>query len=526
MTIPRRSGNGTDLRAHRQRLLDWVRGQLIGPAGSGRLAGSPLDRYPTGVLHPVDPDGWGVPGLDPAQLDGPMGAGLDASGPSGQPFASMDDGADDSSSDADGESDGEAARPLGRRRYVPPSSVAVSFQVRGDARVRVTASAARYRRVDRRDASGRFTPHRYERTVFEFGLAWPQGGGATPGGVERQESRGRYRDGDRLTATFRESAADARFRAWGGGTLGADRRTPPALRGRASPDRRLCELSTASGLGRRPRSGRMLPVRGARRVRGRGGGAGRVSAGGSRPADRGGAGERASVPRHAHLRDRPRRGGRLGPRAGSAAARLVRLHAGGGGARGDHARRGRRRRRARDARHRRGAVRGGSRPVRGLRGRLRRLGAATARRGGGGGGGRPRGGLPHVPQDGRREGTDAGRGGAVAPRCPRGPGVPARQPRDAGPDASARSRPRPSSRSPGLSVAAVPVGVLARRRRVDDRRTGRLPRCPRFDLVPHRRRQDRSLPGADRLSERLAAAAVRRCWGAVRRCSCGIRCGC
>ena len=203
MTIPRRTGKGTDLRAHRQRLLDWVRGQLIGPAGSGGLRGSPLDRYPTGVLHPVDPDGWGVPGLDPAQLDGTMGAGLDASGPSGQPFASMDDGADDSSSDADGESDGEAARPLGRRRYVPPSSVAVSFQVRGDARVCVTASTARYQRVDRRDSSGRFTPHRYERTVFEFGLGWPHGGGATPGGVERQESRGRYRDGDCLTATFR-----------------------------------------------------------------------------------------------------------------------------------------------------------------------------------------------------------------------------------------------------------------------------------------------------------------------------------
>ena len=194
-----------DLRAHRQRLLAWVRGQLIGPAGSGRLRGSPLDRYPTGVLHPIDPDGWGVPGLDPAQLDGTMGAALDPAGASGRQLVSMDDEADDWSSDADGESDGEAARPPARRRYVPPSSVAVSFQVRGDARVCVTASTARYRRVDRRDSSGRFTPHRYERTVFEFGLAWPRGGGGTPDGVERQESRGRYRDGDRLTATFRDS---------------------------------------------------------------------------------------------------------------------------------------------------------------------------------------------------------------------------------------------------------------------------------------------------------------------------------
>ena len=47
----------------RRRLVDWLRRQLIGPAGEGSLTASPLDRYPTGVLHPIDPN---VSGIDPA----------------------------------------------------------------------------------------------------------------------------------------------------------------------------------------------------------------------------------------------------------------------------------------------------------------------------------------------------------------------------------------------------------------------------------------------------------------------------
>lgn len=58
-----------NLRAHRQRLLDWVRGQLIGPAGTGSVLGSPAERYSTGVLHLVDPGGFGMTGLDPAQSE-------------------------------------------------------------------------------------------------------------------------------------------------------------------------------------------------------------------------------------------------------------------------------------------------------------------------------------------------------------------------------------------------------------------------------------------------------------------------
>ena len=47
----------------RRRLVAWLRRQLIGPDAGNSLTMSPLDRYPTGVLHPVDP---GLSGIDPA----------------------------------------------------------------------------------------------------------------------------------------------------------------------------------------------------------------------------------------------------------------------------------------------------------------------------------------------------------------------------------------------------------------------------------------------------------------------------
>ena len=221
------------LSRQRRRLVDWMRSQLIGPAGSGGLSGSPVERYPTGVLHPVDPGGWGMTGLDPAEEDedgsrpGPAGQPVEPPAPDGSESAAVlpDDEEDESPDGADGTPGGVAAQPAGRRR-VPPSSVGVSFCVRGDARLRVAASAASYRRVRERDASGRFVAHRpdnafgdggetdagggararYERTPLAFGLIWPEGEGGTPPGVRRQVRRRPYRDGDLLTATFSERA--------------------------------------------------------------------------------------------------------------------------------------------------------------------------------------------------------------------------------------------------------------------------------------------------------------------------------
>ena len=103
----------------RKKLVDWLRRQLIGPAGEGSPGTSPLGRYPTGVLHPVDPD---VSGIDPT-----------SAGRGGSEPALLDDREDATS--ADGEADGQAfAQPARRRRCVPPSSVGFSCFVRGEVR--------------------------------------------------------------------------------------------------------------------------------------------------------------------------------------------------------------------------------------------------------------------------------------------------------------------------------------------------------------------------------------------------------
>ncbi|MDE2906517.1 MAG: protein kinase, partial [Acidobacteriota bacterium] len=220
----------TELSRQRQRLVDWVRRQLIGPAAPGRLLGSPVERYPTGVLHPVDPGSWGVTGLDPAQsARAQEGLHLDVSGPAAPP---PDDEEDDSPVGPDGTPGRATARPVGRRRYVPPSSVGVTFYVRGDARLRVTASAASYRRVRERAASGRFATHaadgdpdggnarslddtgnvaraRYERTPFECGLVWPETDNQTPDGMRREVRRRPYREGDVFSARFSEHRSAA-----------------------------------------------------------------------------------------------------------------------------------------------------------------------------------------------------------------------------------------------------------------------------------------------------------------------------
>ena len=58
-------GYGMEYAEARTRLVDWLRQQLIGPASDDRLIGiSPLDRYPTGVLYPVEFDV--LSGIDPA----------------------------------------------------------------------------------------------------------------------------------------------------------------------------------------------------------------------------------------------------------------------------------------------------------------------------------------------------------------------------------------------------------------------------------------------------------------------------
>ena len=150
----------------RRKLVAWLRDQLIGPAQEGSLRMSPLDRYPTGVLHPIDP---GLAGIDPAS------AGREEAEPS-----LLDDSEEAPPADG-GSEDRPLAQPARRRRYVPPSSVGFSCFVRRDVRLAITASAAVYEGAGERDEEGRFRGLEYTRArIPEQSVAWP--GAAAPDG--------------------------------------------------------------------------------------------------------------------------------------------------------------------------------------------------------------------------------------------------------------------------------------------------------------------------------------------------------
>ena len=152
----------------RKSLVAWMRRQLIGPAREGSLRTSPLDRYPTGVLHPVDP---GLSGLDPA-----------SAGQEPAEAALLDE--QDEPAAPDGEADERPfAQPVRRRRYVPPSSAGFSCFVRSDVRLAITASAAVYtstgERDGDRDEAGWFQVREHHRTLLpEQTVTWPPGAAA------------------------------------------------------------------------------------------------------------------------------------------------------------------------------------------------------------------------------------------------------------------------------------------------------------------------------------------------------------
>ena len=128
----------------RKKLVEWLRSQLIGPTGEGVVRMSPLDRYPTGVLHPVEPD---ATGLDPASTVGDEA----------ESNLHEEPDEDEEATHSGPESDAPTlARPARRRRYVPPSSVGFSCYVRGHVRLSVTVAAAVYRGTEVRGERGRF----------------------------------------------------------------------------------------------------------------------------------------------------------------------------------------------------------------------------------------------------------------------------------------------------------------------------------------------------------------------------------
>jgi len=194
----------------RTRLVDWLRQQLIGPASKDSLIGiSPLDRYPTGVLYPVELD---VPsGIDPAA----SGGNADS--------APLEDEEEEGSTGTGDESEGRPlAQPVRKRRYVPPSSVGFSFFVQGAVRLSIVASAAVYRPTGDRDEKGRFRSKEYERT--ELGqqvLDWSPCG--APNGSIWEDRAGidvrarPHQDGVILTVTLfnRQRLGDGPERAQG-----------------------------------------------------------------------------------------------------------------------------------------------------------------------------------------------------------------------------------------------------------------------------------------------------------------------
>ncbi len=190
----------------RNRLVDWLRRQLVGPPGDDILRMSPLERYPTGVLHPVE---LGTSGMDPALGD-------EATETDPMLLADEDDEVLQ-----DGEGEGRTlAQPARRRRYVPPSSVGFSFCVRGAACLTITASATVYERTGERDEKGRFRSQEYERTKLEsHSLAWSASDSLTDpfwqgrGGIDVRARP--HRDGAILTVTlFNRNRLDAGAPGW------------------------------------------------------------------------------------------------------------------------------------------------------------------------------------------------------------------------------------------------------------------------------------------------------------------------
>lgn len=118
----------------RKKLINWVRKQLIGPlepgtAGQDLHGVLPTERFPCGALYPTSQ--WGE-GIDPASEDVDEAEGT---------------------TQVAGESTSE---PAVVRRYIPPSSLGLSFFIKGnDIRFQVLCRAVHYECMER-DEKGRY----------------------------------------------------------------------------------------------------------------------------------------------------------------------------------------------------------------------------------------------------------------------------------------------------------------------------------------------------------------------------------
>jgi len=131
-----------DYNTERNRLVEWLRRQMIGPAHSGEtlLGITPLERYPCAKLYPVINDEEGV---DPA-----------AEADDEEDYAPLGE------ADSTGDAVQETVKP---RRYVAPSAVGFSFFAHGDIQFHVRCSAVRYARIGERNEKGQFSGFEFDR---------------------------------------------------------------------------------------------------------------------------------------------------------------------------------------------------------------------------------------------------------------------------------------------------------------------------------------------------------------------------
>ena len=124
----------TILTESREKLIKWVRRQLVGPPepetdGPDLRGILPTERFPCGALYPTSRSGEGI---DPA----------------GEEV--------DEAVEAVGDADESTSKPAIVRRYIPPSSLGLSFFIQGDdIRFQILCRAVRYDCEDR-DEAGRY----------------------------------------------------------------------------------------------------------------------------------------------------------------------------------------------------------------------------------------------------------------------------------------------------------------------------------------------------------------------------------
>lgn len=165
----------------RLRLIEWVRGQLVGPPRAERTEGPdlhgvlPTERFPCGAIYPVSSSGEGIDPVGDEVEDAETAAGV-----------AGEDGAE----------------PAIVRRYIPPSSLGFSFFIKGaHIQVQLLCSSVRYegiRRVGRKDE--------WTRRMLVPGADSEEVVNVSCPGTEQHQSRGVLAERARLDVLWRRFA--------------------------------------------------------------------------------------------------------------------------------------------------------------------------------------------------------------------------------------------------------------------------------------------------------------------------------